>query len=107
MELLGNIDAYVREMTRDIPCQIELSKASFSSIIKSLGIIVVDDSTSLAEKLFITVNFRSYVDDKDLSLFFESIKNHQINLLMIENCERELIPYEKRHIVDKDFCVIK
>ncbi len=58
------------------------------------------------EKLFVTVNLKSYFDDKQLQDFVSSVVSHKIKLLMIENSFRTAVEGEKVIIIDKDLCEI-
>lgn len=118
-ELLSDIEKYIDELAFDFPCDISCEKLSVSSLIKSAGIEIVDDSETLAErilnymalsrefegnKLFFTVNLRSFVDDDDMNEFMKCVLMHQYDVIMFENCSYPLCGYEKRFTVDSDLC---
>lgn len=58
------------------------------------------------DKLFITVNLRSYIDDSEMEKFMKTILQHQIHLIMVENREYERLPDEDRYIIDSGLCEI-
>ncbi len=58
------------------------------------------------EKLFVTVNLKSYFDDKQLQDFISSVVSHKIRLLMLENNFRKAVEGEKVIIIDNDLCEI-
>ncbi len=95
---------------------------SFGIVIKSLGLEFNDDYGNICDKiidymelvreydsikLFVFVNLRSYISDKDCIMLYDTILRKQFMTIMLENCEHEICPYEKRTIIDKDDCVIK
>ena len=121
-ELLAQIESLIEAAAFEYNCNIELTKMSVGSIIKAVGITVCDDYDSLAEKvldymelvrdfeadkLFITVDLRDYLSDKEMGEFLETIISHQYNLIMIESHERQLLPAENRLVIDSDLCIIK
>ena len=121
MELVAAIEAFLLKLSFDISCDVSYTKLDIGSIIKSAGIEINDDKTSLCErivdymelvtafdrkKLFVTVNLRGFVPDKEMNLFLKTVKGHGFSLLMIENHEYPLLEMEKRTIVDSDLCLI-
>jgi len=120
-QLLAQVGEYIYDLTDDLPWDIELKKLSASSIIKAVGVEVKTDAQSLAEaiydymdiirhldkdKLFIFINLRSYLDDKEAFALFKTITDHRFKVLLIDNCEKDKSPLEKRLIIDKDLCEI-
>lgn len=122
MEMLNGIENHIRNMARDLSCNIDFPKLSYLSILKATGLNLIDDSHSLGERIvsyitcikelfsscfFITINLRNYIDDNEASLLLETLKVHKIDILMIESIEKSVVKYEKRHIVDENFCLIQ
>lgn len=110
---------WLRILSEELPCDIEGAKINASSLIKSFGICIKDDSENLCErilnymefvreldkdKLFIFVNFRSYVEDNYMALFFDSIIKHDYRIFLIDSSENNLLPFESRTVIDKDLC---
>src|SRR5699024_5626308 len=52
-------------------------------------------------KLHILVNFRSYVNRREVECFCETMIKHNINILLIDNVEYDKFNFEKRIIVDE------
>ncbi|MGN1348680.1 MAG: type II-A CRISPR-associated protein Csn2 [Acutalibacteraceae bacterium] len=120
-EFIGIMQSLLSNLAFDYSCNIEFSKIGIGSVIKAYGIEICDDYDSLGEKiidyfelvhefigkkLFVTVNLRSYISDKEAELFMQTALSHQFNVLMIENCEHKRLSFEKRLIVDADLCLI-
>ena len=57
-------------------------------------------------KLFVFVNLRSYIAEKETEQLIKNVLNHQFNILFIENQARAKFPEFNRIMVDKDFCEI-
>ena len=57
-------------------------------------------------KLFVTVNMRSYVPDREMELFAQTALSRGCRILMLENREYPRLAQEKRWIVDSDLCEI-
>lgn len=121
VELMGALQSFLSQLTFDYSCNVEFSKFGIDSVIKASGIEICDDYTSLGEKiidyfelvqefvdkkLFVTVNLRSFISDKEAELFMQTVLSHRFNVLMIENYEHKSFPFEKRLIVDADLCLI-
>lgn len=119
--IVGTMDAFLSNISFDYPCSIKFGKVSIGSFIKAAGIEIVDDYDNLCEKLldyfqlvneflgeklFVTINLRSYISDKDSEMFMESVLLHNFNVIMIENYEHPFNNKEKRLIIDTDLCLI-
>ena len=121
MQLLSSIEAFLLNTSFEMPGDIAFSKVNLTTLIKAVGLEFVDEYDSLAEKiidymelvreyerdkLFITVNLRSYIDDSEMDKFMKTVLQHQIHLIMIENREYERLPDEDRYIIDTGLCEI-
>lgn len=121
MTILSRIEKYLSSLTFDFPCDIIFSKINIPTLIKSTSPELRDDYSSISEKvidyfelvsefdrnkLFFTLNMRSFISDKEAELFMSTVLSHGYNIIMIENREYEITPYEKRYIVDSDLCEI-
>lgn len=119
MELMTKIEQYLEALTVDLPCDLDYNKLTISSVLKSIGIEVRDDSASLTEKLlnymelvrefdrervFFTVNFRSFADEKTVEQFMQTAISHKYRLLMLENHSYPVLQNEIRYTVDSDLC---
>lgn len=58
------------------------------------------------EKLFITVNFLAYIDKKERELFYNTVIDHQLCVLLIEPAAHDKHEKINQLIIDEDFCVI-
>lgn len=119
---LANLEKYLWSITESLDGNILFPKISISSIIKASGIEFEDDYKRLGEKiidymelvreydknkLFIIVNLRSYIDDYEFDDLLDTIIRKQFDVIMIENCEKNLSKLEKRFIIDSSGCEIK
>lgn len=122
MELLSSTEGYLSHLAETFDCHLAFGKISPSSVIKSAGLEIVDDYASLPEKLldyfemvreferekvFFTVNLRSFLSDRDAEAFFQSIVLHEFSVIMFENKEYPKNKWEKRLILDPDLCIIE
>lgn len=60
----------------------------------------------LGERVFVTVNLRSFVDDCNAELLFQTLVAHHYRLLAIESAARPYLKCEQRTIIDSDCCII-
>lgn len=120
-ELMAEIEKRIYDLLLEMDGDFEFDSLLFENIIRAIGIKHREDYTSLTEKildymelvreydhnkLFVLVNFRSYVDKQELGLFFDSIIGHNYHVLLVDNISGDLLECEKRYIIDKDLCVI-
>ena len=118
-ELLSDIEKYLNDLASDFSFDLAYKKLSASSLIKSVGIEIVDDSISLAgevlnymslvrefdgNKLFFTVNLRSFIEDDEMNELMKCMVMHRFDVIMLENCSYPVCEYEKRFTVDSDLC---
>lgn len=121
MKLVSTTEAFLYSLAEAFDCNLSFGKVGVSSIIKSSGLELVDDYTSLPEKLldyfetvrefdreklFFTVNLRGFLTDKQAEDFFQSVVMHQFSVIMLENKDYPKSKWEKRLILDKDLCTI-
>lgn len=121
MELMSLIERYLNKLTFDLACNPVFQKINVNSLIKASGFELNEDYDSLGEKLldyfalvrefdhdklFITLNLRSFLSDSETQLFIDDILRRDINLIMIESSEREAVSGENRLLVDSDLCEI-
>ena len=122
MEMLGKIESYLFDLSQNFSGDFVFSKINISSLIKSVGIEFNEDYNSLGEKLvdyfelvteydkrklFITLNLRDFINDKETELFIDTVLCHGYNLIMIDSHEHKLLKNENRIIVDDSLCIIK
>ena len=121
-ELLSVFEKYLDKLSYEVDCDIIWEKVNINSLIKAAGIMLNEEYESLSEKIldyfelvrefernkmFITVNLRSYISDNELELFLSDALKRNINLIMIENHEHKLLNNEKRLVIDSDLCEIE
>lgn len=121
-KLLAATENYLLSLSETFDCNLAFRKISPASIIKSSGMEIVDDGTSLPEKLldyfalvreferekvFFTVNLRSFLSDREAEAFFQSIVLHDFSVIMFENKEYPKNKWENRLILDSDLCIIE
>ena len=120
-EFVGRMETLLNNLAFDYMCDIDFTKVSIGSFIKAAGVEVRSAQSGLAEKIidyfelvtefigpkmFVTVNLRCYISDKDAELFIKTAISHGYHLLMIESFEHERLSCEKRLVVDSDLCLI-
>lgn len=120
--LISETQEYLNDIAEDFDCNLSFEKISPLSIIKSSGMEIADNYNSLPEKildyfeivreferdkLFFTVNLRSFLSDTDAESFFQSIVMHGFAVIMFENKEYKKSKWETRLILDSDLCIIK
>ena len=121
MEELGQLEAFLLDLASEQSGNIGFKKIDLSTVLKACGLEFIDDYNGLGEKLidymelqnaydrpklFMTVNLRSFLSDKEAELFLDTVIRHGYQLFMIENKEYPLLVLEKRYIIDKDLCEI-
>ena len=101
------------------PCDICYSKLNVSSLIRAVGVELRDEYDDLLErlidymelvrefdrdKLFVTVNLRSFFTDDETAAFVETVISHEYHVLMIESHDAPRLAAERRVTVDADLC---
>lgn len=122
-ELLGNIESSISKWAFDFPCDIIATKITTATVLKAVGIELNNDYEGEAgdaeriidymelvrefdrDKLFITVNMRSFISDEVMTDFMRTAISHEYKLLMIDSVNRPMLPFEKRVTVDEDLCI--
>lgn len=122
MKIVSSLEAYLSSLAEAFDCNLFFGKISPASIIKSSGLEILDDYSSLPEKIldyfeavreferekiFFTVNLRSFLSDSDADVFLRSIVAHEFSVIMFENKNYRTSEWEKRLIVDADLCTIE
>lgn len=122
MKLVSFTERYLFDLAQAFDCSLVFTKVSPASIIKSSGAEIADESASLPEKLlnyfeivreferdkvFFTVNLRSFLNEEETEAFFQSVVLHEFSVVMFENREYPKNKWEKRLILDRDLCIIE
>ncbi len=121
-ELLSTVETAVEEWAFDIPCDITVTNVTVAALLKAVGLSLreeydgergeaekVLDYMELVrefdrEKLFITVNMRSWFSDEVIADFMATALSHEYRLLMLESSSHPLLEQECRTTVDRDLC---
>lgn len=121
MQLLSDIERFVLYLNEDFDLSINCDKLTISQLLKSIGISVSVETDDLIEilysymqlvrqfigdKLFVFVNLRSFVSQKQFSDFAMTIIGHSYQVIFLENKEYDKIAKESRLIIDQDLCEI-
>ena len=117
-ELLAKVETIMYDLAFDF----EFNSITAEALIKAAGVSLKEEYESLAEKvidymemvntlerrkLYILVNFRSYVSDEEMIYFIDTVLRHALNVLIIESTERSILKGELRYLVDESLCEIQ
>ncbi len=61
----------------------------------------------LQKKLFVFVNLRSYISDREAQLFLDTVRQHKYHIILVESHESIKLKGEKRYIIDAAYCEIQ
>lgn len=121
MELLSELESFFLKLSMELKGDLRFENINLSAIIKAVGVSVRDEYDTICEalidymelvreydkdKLFIILNLRSFANDREISLFFDTILRHRYHVILLENCEHTLLQMEERYIIDVDLCEI-
>lgn len=120
-ELLSEIERRIEEWTFSFSCDIVPSKISVSTLLKASGIELRNDYKGDTgevekildymelvrefdrEKLFVTVNMRTFFDDV-IWQFQKTAISHDFKVLMLESQAYPKLDFEKLTTIDVDLC---
>lgn len=120
-EILTRVTEYLDTLAYELPNDIIFPKVNIGSIIKSASPEFRDEYDSIAEKvidyfelvrqldcdkLFVTFNLRSFIDDEETEQFMKTVLGHGYHVVMIESSDRPRLPSECRLVIDTDLCEI-
>ena len=121
-ELMAAIERSIESWAFSLPCDIITTKLTISNIIKSVGIELRDEYGHTSgdleklvdymelvrefdrDKLFITVNLRSFFDDQAVDMFMRTCIDHEYRVLMLESISYPKLKHEQRTVIDRDLC---
>lgn len=118
-QLIAEMEKYISELSFSLSVAIECRKLNIGTIIKAAAVAIADDFDNVIEKiisymslildlggqkLFMTLNMRSYFSDEEIEEFIGEIKRKQLCVLMLENCARKKITGTEQLIIDSDLC---
>ena len=55
-------------------------------------------------KLFVFVNLRCFMSDRDIERFHHNLDNHQIDVLLLEGVSKKSLNSIPRVLIDNDMC---
>ena len=120
-EILTSVSEYLDTLAFEFPNDIVFPKVNIGSVIKGASPEFRDDYDSLGEKvidyfelvrqldkdkLFVTLNLRSYIDDDETERFMETVLSHGYHVIMLESSDRKRLSSECRLVIDGDLCEI-
>ncbi len=119
MQLIASFETYIGDLVWDEECEIMCSEITPKQLIKAADVMIVDGEISLSERvikyvevirqfigerLFVFVNFRGFIEQKDFEIMVNTMLEHGFNMLFIDNREYDRITGENRKIIDIDLC---
>ncbi|PWJ11203.1 type II-A CRISPR-associated protein Csn2 [Ruminococcus flavefaciens] len=121
-EIYRAIGEYLYQLIEDEENELDITiPEDITGILKAFDVRFDDSELTLQEKLleymlsaselrghrlFITVNLRSYLTDRETEEFFRSLLLKKIRLMCIESADHPRLINEEVIIIDKDMCVI-
>ncbi len=120
-KLKTKIVKYFSEIVDAGGYEFEVSTDEFTmgSVAKAVSIHIVGDEDDFVElltdyvsmmaelaniKLFVFVNLRCYMSDKDIEHFHHNLDNHQIDVLLLEGVPKKSLSDIPRVLIDNDMC---
>ena len=119
--ILSQTEAWLNTLALQQGYDFLYKNLSAEALIKAVGILLPQDHPDSLEalfdymdlvrdfereKLFITVNLRTFFPDEQISLFFQTVQTHEIPLLLLENRAHTHLPGEQQTVFDEDLCEI-
>lgn len=120
--LLTNIATFVDKLNTYSDFELDFNEQTpISAIFKAFGVSAKNDSTNLLSalvnymqfcskllgiKLFVFVNLKTFISEKDLQTFYKQIMLDDLNVLLLENTLRPKIDGEYITLIDNDLCEI-
>ena len=120
-QLLAQIEKLVYDLAFTNDLEVEMPKLTISALLKSIGLCLKEEYHSLAEKLlvymdlmvacgfakvFVFVNLRSIIADREMELFAATCCSKEYRVLLLDNREYPKFVPEKRTVIDVDKCEI-
>lgn len=119
MQFIAMFEDYINYLTWDEECEIQSSEINVKQLLKMTDVMLVDDEDKLSdsllryvetvrrfkgERLFIFLNFRGFIDEKDFMLLGDALLEREFKVLFIDNKEYVKVQGENRRIIDVDLC---
>lgn len=121
LAFLSSVENYVGDLCMEFDADIACEIPTVTAILKSVGLHIETESTSLAEniytymklvrefdrdKLFVFLNLRSFLKQDELEQFMKTVVDHDFKVLLVDNYAYPLLKNEHRLLIDKDLCEI-
>ena len=121
LAFLSSVENYVDDLCMEFDADVACEIPTVTGILKSVGLHIETESTSLAEKiytymklvreydrdkLFVFLNLRSFLKLDELEQFMKTVVDHDFRVLLVDNCAYPLLKNERRLLIDKDLCEI-
>lgn len=121
-QLLSEIEAQIADWSFGFPCDITATKVTVSALLKACSVCLKEnyegeygevekilDYMELVrefdrDKLFVTVNMRSWFSDEAVAAFVKTVLSHEYTVLMVEAFAHPLLESEQRVTIDRDLC---
>lgn len=119
--LLAQTEDHIMNIAMDLPCEIVFDKLNIQSILKGIGVSILDDYDSLeerilaymelvrtleGERLFILANARCFISQERFELMVNDILLKEYEILFVDCMEYPKVEGENRLVIDKDLCEI-
>lgn len=117
--LVAEVVNYVNQLSMEVSHEIECENETIGVLLKAVSPRFVDDDTSLPNRvldymrlmrdfagrhIFVFINARSYLSDKELSEIFDIALAEKLRVLLIDSSAKSPLPTEDRLLVDDDLC---
>lgn len=121
IQLLSSLKQLLDELAFELPGYLEFHKLDIGTLVRNAGPVFVTEETDLCgqlldymelvtvldhQKLFLTVNLRCFISDREAEMLIDTILSHEYNVIMLEAFEWPRVKNEVRCIIDKDLCEI-
>ena len=120
-EIMAGLEAFLNKLAYEEDVNLAYDKFSLTNLLKAIGIRPIMDYNGLGErlfaymdfvtryegeKLFVPVNLRSFLSDKDAEILLNVVTMRGMKILMVDNVSHPILPMEKRLLIDEDLCEI-
>lgn len=119
--LIQSLEGYIYSLENDLDFGVELGENfDISTIFKGFSVkLAVQGNLAeqlidymqitndlLGEKIYVIINLRSFLDDFETELFYQTILAKKHHVLLLESSSHKPLLYENRIIIDEDLCEI-
>ena len=117
--MIAQMERFLDKLAYEADLELAYEKLSLASLLKAIGIRPVLEYNTLeeklfaymelvhrleGEKLFVLVNLRPFLPDKETDTFLHTVVAHGIKTLLVDGHSYPLLPLEKRLLIDRDLC---